>query len=665
MTTTHTQPAGCDLDSLEALLNAATPEDWVIGETYADMYDDGPGAPETVIRGLGGEAGVAVALDFGSNNPSWREANAAFIVAAKNAMPALIAAARAAQAPQVAQHAETIEQYVPPQAEILADEAKLYRDLTGDAMALGFDGVPAALEALRTVCSQAPQGDTRQGAPELAIELVGVRETMAEGGGFWTSCSGCHDTEDGHPTGPYSYSSVFGCALGSGCSECGGIGAVWDNTDYEAMAADWDKDDSATPAAHTCTPADERPGFEVWAKSKGLSIRRSTDADHGIYIEKPTRDAWEVWQARAAQGAGTAPAKSSVDAHTTSYHQGYMAGIEMGKAMAADDPAPVSTAAAPASSVRIKALKGADTKQLHVVIEHPFGTSWVRMSDRRDFQLAELLVNAPAATVSTSAATTASTSIDHEDLDNTAKEALRDLSHVENHLEQSGAPTTIKNRAVDVRLCIKELRAALKAVAVPSRAADGQQGASRAVLDKDTIRAVFMRHGFTVKEGQTDLKDYVYAAADELVALARAPLPAQGNDVAATSAGELTDREIMEEWDRHYLPGKAKGVPFLRTVVEFARHFIEQSATSASALLPAQDRQVAAAWDAARREAWLMRHPRWSVRWRIHTKKQIEQWQMVDDGEPWGQWGDYRKVLDAVIAAQSRAQSDTTGENHG
>src|SRR5439155_27063557 len=44
----------------------------------------------------------------------------------------------------------------------------------------------------------------------------------------------------------------------SDLSECGGIGAVWDNTDYEAMAADWDKDDSATPAAHTCAPADER-----------------------------------------------------------------------------------------------------------------------------------------------------------------------------------------------------------------------------------------------------------------------------------------------------------------------------------------------------------------------------------------------------------------------
>ena len=80
---------------------------------------------------------------------------------------------------------------------------------------------------------------------DLAIELQGVREEMAAGSGFWSSCSGCYDTEDGHPTGNYSYSAVFGCALGSGCSECGGIGAVWDNTDYEATAKDWDKADQS------------------------------------------------------------------------------------------------------------------------------------------------------------------------------------------------------------------------------------------------------------------------------------------------------------------------------------------------------------------------------------------------------------------------------------
>lgn len=40
--------------------------------------------------------------------------------------------------------------------------------------------------------------------------------------------------------------------------------------------------------------------------------------------------------------------------------------------------------------------------------------------------------------------------------------------------------------------------------------------------ERETIRAVFLRNGFTVKEGQTDLKPYVYAAAEELLSIARA-----------------------------------------------------------------------------------------------------------------------------------------------
>lgn len=39
--------------------------------------------------------------------------------------------------------------------------------------------------------------------------------------------------------------------------------------------------------------------------------------------------------------------------------------------------------------------------------------------------------------------------------------------------------------------------------------------------ERETIRAVFLRNGFTVKEGQTDLKPYVYAAAEELLSIAR------------------------------------------------------------------------------------------------------------------------------------------------
>jgi hypothetical protein len=44
--------------------------------------------------------------------------------------------------------------------------------------------------------------------------------------GRWRSCTGCHEHDEGHPTGPYN--SVLRCHLGNGCHECGGIGATWE-----------------------------------------------------------------------------------------------------------------------------------------------------------------------------------------------------------------------------------------------------------------------------------------------------------------------------------------------------------------------------------------------------------------------------------------------------
>ena len=49
-----------------------TPGPWTVEE---EAFDN-DGYPETVIRALGGEAGVAVTIDFGSYNPRMREANA-------------------------------------------------------------------------------------------------------------------------------------------------------------------------------------------------------------------------------------------------------------------------------------------------------------------------------------------------------------------------------------------------------------------------------------------------------------------------------------------------------------------------------------------------------------------------------------------------------------
>jgi hypothetical protein len=68
----------------------------------------------------------------------------------------------------------------------------------------------------------------------------------ADGGkGFWRSCSGCHETNEGHPTGPFN--RVLNCHVGFGCHECGGLGAVWDTTDYADMGEYLAKHD-ATPA---------------------------------------------------------------------------------------------------------------------------------------------------------------------------------------------------------------------------------------------------------------------------------------------------------------------------------------------------------------------------------------------------------------------------------
>lgn len=86
----------------------------------------------------------------------------------------------------------------------------------------------------------------------LAESADAVRERIEEGGGFWRTCSGCHETEDGHDVGHYPYSTVLQCKVGSGCGECGGIGAIWDTTDYEDMGK-----------YLAASPADPLPASEV------------------------------------------------------------------------------------------------------------------------------------------------------------------------------------------------------------------------------------------------------------------------------------------------------------------------------------------------------------------------------------------------------------------
>lgn len=95
----------------------------------------------------------------------------------------------------------------------------------------------AALVANGKVANEAAESAFEAGAAQanepLSTIAGKVRELVSqEEAGHWRECSGCYETEDGYPVGHYPYSPALKCHLGAGCSECGGIGAIWDSSDY-------------------------------------------------------------------------------------------------------------------------------------------------------------------------------------------------------------------------------------------------------------------------------------------------------------------------------------------------------------------------------------------------------------------------------------------------
>ena len=58
-------------------------------------------------------------------------------------------------------------------------------------------------------------------------------------------------------------------------------------------------------------------------------------------------------------------------------------------------------------------------------------------------------------------------------------------------------------------------------------------------ITRDQIRDIFMSNGFTIKDGQTDLKDYVFAAAEELISLSRSQSPVSVPDERYQHLSEL------------------------------------------------------------------------------------------------------------------------------
>ncbi|HSC57535.1 MAG TPA: hypothetical protein VLC51_10045 [Nitrospira sp.] len=75
-----------------------------------------------------------------------------------------------------------------------------------------------------------------------------VKERLEEGDGHWFTCTGCHESEDGYDVGFYPFSKVFGCKIGSGCRECGGLGAIWDSTNYDDLIEEHEEALAIPPA---------------------------------------------------------------------------------------------------------------------------------------------------------------------------------------------------------------------------------------------------------------------------------------------------------------------------------------------------------------------------------------------------------------------------------
>ena len=86
-------------------------------------------------------------------------------------------------------------------------------------------------------------GASAKPEPDFAASIAEVIKEESAGGAAcgWESSSGCHETNEGAESVHYPYSKMFGCYVGSGCSECGGLGVVWEHWSDDAlkmMAAD-------------------------------------------------------------------------------------------------------------------------------------------------------------------------------------------------------------------------------------------------------------------------------------------------------------------------------------------------------------------------------------------------------------------------------------------
>ncbi|HEY4529362.1 MAG TPA: hypothetical protein VIG97_03385 [Luteimonas sp.] len=129
-----------------------------------------------------------------------------------------------------------------------------------DVMRENLEARVAFLESERRRLQESASAPQPPSGGEIRVSARRVVEAIENGDGFWRPCSGCYETSDGYNVHGFPFSTTFQCHLGGGCHECGGLGAVWDTTDYAAfgdemaaaMAAQEKGGDTAPPSAPSC-----------------------------------------------------------------------------------------------------------------------------------------------------------------------------------------------------------------------------------------------------------------------------------------------------------------------------------------------------------------------------------------------------------------------------
>ncbi len=91
-------------------------------------------------------------------------------------------------------------------------------------------------------------------------------------------------------------------------------------------------------------------------------------------------------------------------------------------------------------------------------------------------------------------------------------------------------------------------------------------------MNREQIREIFLRNGFTIKEGQTDLKPYVYEAAEDLLKAFVSQQPAQ-------TAAEQPEAQEPVAWEVSSYGGRVDRVVVREDVAqELASNLIELDA---------------------------------------------------------------------------------------